>query len=210
MKLRLMAKMDNGKAAPQSLLDNALLETLDPDIIQVLGNGNLIARNTGTGRVKVTLGNLSKIIEVDVVAEAQTTLLYLDLLYKQVSLNLGETATFTFQTGGVQVMSNDNTVSIMAINRNINITGTMSDGSQATNTFLQTNVTFQSDNPLVASVDEAGVITSVGEGVANIEVNINGVTQSLEVTVGPAILDTLELTQSAITLNKGDTVTFNF
>lgn len=210
MKLRLMAKMDNGKAAPQSLLDNALLETLDPDIIQVLGNGNLIARNTGTGRVKVTLGNLSKIIEVDVVAEAQTTLLYLDLLYKEVSLNLGETATFTFQTGGVQVMSNDNTVSIMAINRNINITGTMSDGSQATNTFLQTNVTFQSDNPLVASVDEAGVITSVGEGVANIEVNINGVTQSLEVTVGPAILDTLELTQSAITLNKGDTVTFNF
>lgn len=202
--------MDNGKAAPQSLLDNALLETLDPDIIQVLGNGNLIARNTGTGRVKVTLGNLSKIIEVDVVAEAQTTLLYLDLLYKEVSLNLGETATFTFQTGGVQVMSNDNTVSIMAINRNINITGTMSDGSQATNTFLQTNVTFQSDNPLVASVDEAGVITSVGEGVANIEVNINGVTQSLEVTVGPAILDTLELTQSAITLNKGDTVTFNF
>lgn len=205
-----MAKMDNGKSAPQSLLDDAAYESLTPDIVQILDDGSMIARATGTGRVKVTLGNLSKIITINVTAESQTSLLYLDLLYRSIDLDLGQTATFTFQTGGAQIMSNDNVVAIMSTNKNINITGTMSNGDEATSTFLETNATFLSDNPLVATIDTAGVITSVGEGIANIEVNINGITQTLEVNIGPAVLETLDLNQATITVNKGDTVTFNF
>ena len=49
------------------------------------------------------------------------------------------------------------------------------------------HVTYRSSNPQVATVSSKGVVTAVGDGVANITVTVNGVSGSTPITVGHAI-----------------------
>lgn len=57
------------------------------------------------------------------------------------------------------------------------------------------NISFSSDNPLIATVDEFGVITAVGKGVTNIDIFTGETMQSCIVTVGyEYYIDKIELT----------------
>jgi len=69
------------------------------------------------------------------------------------------------------------------------------------------DVTWQSDHPEIASVDDTGEVTAMGVGTANITATADGVTETCIVTVEPKHVTSLSLSDTAITMIHHDTVT---
>ncbi len=69
------------------------------------------------------------------------------------------------------------------------------------------DVLFTSTNEAVLTVSDEGLVRAVGEGTASIEVEVEGFTGSVEFTVVPPVIRTVELSQSTTSLVPGDSAT---
>lgn len=104
----------------------------------------------------------------------------------------------------------DDQVKISAVNKSVTVSGTMTDGAVADPSMLQSAATFSSSNEAIATVDDTGIVSTLGEGTVNIEVDVNGIKKVLEVIISAPVLETLSLSQETITVNEGDTITLTF
>jgi len=189
-----MGQMDNGKSAPTDVLKTATLKSLNEDVVKVLSNGKLIAVAPGIAPVEITVGNIKKIINITVNEAAEAELLYITLSQRVTTFPEGNTIRFVF--GGDSMA-----------NKTISITGVMSNGQNASGATLQSGATYVSNDISIATVTPDGIVTAVAEGDCQVKITVQGVEAVLNVNVQAATLSALNLDQSNVTVNIGDTVT---
>ncbi|MFV0362339.1 MAG: S8 family serine peptidase [Suipraeoptans sp.] len=71
------------------------------------------------------------------------------------------------------------------------------------NTTMDTQITWSSENEQVATVDQSGVVTAVGEGETNVTaVTSNGISRTCKVTILEPITEPIETPINSVTLDK--------
>lgn len=194
MNLVIMGRMDNMKSAPTDVLKTATLKSLNEDIVKVLDNGQLIAVAPGVAEIEISIANIKKTVKITVNEVTEANLLYLTLSQKVVTMPEGKTIKIVF---GGEPMAN----------KTVAITGTMSNGQTASGAMLQSKAAYQSNDPVIASVAADGTITANAEGNCSVKITVEGVETILNVNVQAATLSSLQLDQTSVTLEVGDTVT---
>ena len=93
----------------------------------------------------------------------------------------------------------------LGLTTQLTATATMSDGSQQDRT---NDVTWSSDDPLTATVDTHGLVTTVAQGATVIKATLGGVTGQSTLTVAAPALTSLTIAPAKATLRVGSTKAF--
>jgi uncharacterized protein YjdB len=83
--------------------------------------------------------------------------------------------------------------------------GTLSDG---TSQDLTNQVTWMSDTPAVATINTTGLASTLSAGTSSITASLGAFSDSTTLTVGPAVLRSITVAPSGISIFKGDTMQF--
>ncbi|MDE7386623.1 MAG: Ig-like domain-containing protein [Muribaculaceae bacterium] len=119
-----------------------------------------------------------------------------------ITARCGEVSASCTVTVTVSIEINPRTVSLM-VGEKVRLTATVLPENAPDKT-----ITWESMNEYVATIDEEGTVTAIGKGSAVVGARCGNVSAICSVKVSPAIeAESIELSQTAVTLKVGETVT---
>ncbi|MGI4755738.1 MAG: Ig-like domain-containing protein, partial [Janthinobacterium lividum] len=155
------------------LSSQATWTSTDSSVVSIDANG--LAAGTGIGTAQVTAAIGGKSATTSNFSVSAATLVSVAFQPTQISLAKG--------TG-----------------TSVTVIGTFTDGSTQDLTAM---AIFTSSNTTVAQIDQSGAVTGLAPGTSTISMQVNGVSNSLNVTVTPEVLISLAITPSNASFAKG-------
>lgn len=151
----------------------------DPAIVDVAASGIAIGVGLGSATVTATTGGVSQNVEVNVVP---------------------------VPVASIEVAP---TQRMMEVGESVEITVTLADASGGFIDESERVVQFDSADPDVVTVDDAGVVTAVAPGETTVTVTSEGVSATSSFTVTGPEVERIEVSPSSARLVPGDTTTFS-